>query len=209
MRRVTTLFVLGVLMAASTPAGAVAEICGNGVDETPTNGMTDESCDPAGVTGVCESPLDCAKAGRVAPRTGALVYPVLPDVGWKAPYGMSVSFRRFYTSQYAPGYFPGGVSDHQDSLGYRWQHSYASWVTVVDSTHVVIHTTEGRDVLFTYTSTSGGFDYYTPQKGFYVKHLRVENPSPTTWELKLLTGESYSYTNTSKTLATIKDSVGK
>jgi hypothetical protein len=74
------------LVLLVAPRAQATETCGDATVQDSDN-MADDACDPAGVTGVCESPLDCAAAGSVSPRTGAVVYRELPDVSFRSPYG--------------------------------------------------------------------------------------------------------------------------
>ena len=78
-----------------------AEICGNGIDDDANN-LVDEGCYPGLVT-QCENPLSCEDTGYVAPKTGSLHYSLPPDVAPSSPYGLPLSFRRFYMSKYEPG----------------------------------------------------------------------------------------------------------
>ncbi|MDX2092442.1 MAG: hypothetical protein SFX73_31555 [Kofleriaceae bacterium] len=77
------------------------EICGNGVDDD-SDGLQDEGC-YSGLSTVCESPLSCNETGFVSPLLGTLHYKLPPDVAPKVPYGLGIGFRRFYSSQLAPG----------------------------------------------------------------------------------------------------------
>jgi RHS repeat-associated protein len=88
-----------------------------------------------------------------------------------------------------------------------------SWLdrdTTPNPDEVIVHLSTGQDVLFTYVSTSGGYDYYAPQPGHHVNHLRQSTTSPFVWELRTLEGWTYEYSWTSPTgkLSKIKDSIG-
>lgn len=197
------------LLIVARPVDA-AEICGNGVDDD-ANGLADEGCMPSATTGVCESPLDCGLNGAVGPKSGTLTYDLAADLAPAVPYGPGLSMQRFYTSAYDPG---SGAPAYRKPLGERWQHGYMSWldkITSSGSTTVVLHTPRGRDVLFTYASTSGGYAYYTPQVGFHVVHLRQATSSPYKWELKSLEGavDVYDFNTTTNVgkLIEIRDSL--
>ncbi len=188
---------------ASAAAAAAPEVCGDGQDNNG-NALADEGCYPTAVTGVCESPLSCAKSGAVSPKTGALVYHVDPDIKTRVPYGPNLVLRRFYTSQYNPGYFPNGVVNHTHPLGVGWQHNYMSWLKKYSGTKptVVLHTTTGQDVLFTRQKAGvDGWDEYSPQPGFEFKVLRQRVAAPFDWELHIGDGSIHAYDfNTSTTL---------
>jgi hypothetical protein len=182
----STAWVAALAIGTTRPAAA-AEICGNGIDDD-ANGMADEGCNPKAVTGICASPHDCSITGTVAPRTGALTYPLPPDLEIKVPRGPGLTFRRVYTSLYEPG---GSAPAYRTPLGPRWQHNYMSWIDKGTS-NAVLHF-DGRDVYFAFDKSQGGYSYYKPQAGFHVSHLRQKNTSPNQWELRLLTGEVYVY----------------
>jgi len=187
MRILTTLLALAVSFGLASTASA-AEICGNGIDED-SNGSTDTGCWPAGVTKVCENPMSCKVTGDIAPKSGGIVYQVpLPDIDPKVPYGPSLQFRRTYQSLFANS----GLANYRKSMGNRWHHSFQGWLDKSGTT-VVVHLTTGQDVLFTYSATVGGYDYYTPQAGYHFKHLRQATSSPNNWDLKTLTGETFVY----------------
>lgn len=191
-----SLAILSVLTLAALASEARAtEICGNGVDDD-ANSLVDEGCMPSETTGVCESPLDCGDTGAVSPKTGALKYELPSDLAINVPYGPRLTFNRFYTSQYDPAGGGFNVPAYRRPLGDRWQHQYMSWLTLNTSAspdEVVLHTTEGQEILFKYDSTASGYDYYLPQAGFHFKHLRQATSSPYKWELKTLTGEVFVY----------------
>jgi YD repeat-containing protein len=181
-----------VVLALHPRVASAAEVCGDGIDND-SDLMADEGCNPSAVTGVCESPLSCRTAGRVAPTSGNVVYTLPPDVAPDVAYGPSLSFQRFYTSLYEPG---GGAPAYRKPLGPHWGHNYMSWLdkdTAPSPDQVILHTVTGQDVLFQYASTNGGYDYYTPQEGFEADYLRQSTSSPYQWELRTLTGTVYVY----------------
>jgi hypothetical protein len=194
------------IVAMSANRASATEICGNDLDDD-NNGMVDEGCAPTVTTGVCESPLSCGTTGMVSWATGALHYDLPADVAPKVPYGPGVGLRRFYTSAYAPS--TGPVSVNHTPLGARWQHTYMSWIDrfqVSSIYRVVLHTSEGRDVYGTYSNTSGGWEYYTPQAGYHVMSIRYNTASPNQFQVQLLTGETLYY-NSSGQLTQIWDSL--
>ena len=181
------------LVVGSRPVYATAEICGNDIDDDG-NGLTDEGCYQSISTGVCESPLSCGDTGMISWSTGASHYDLPPDVAPQVPYGPGIGMRRFYTSQYTPGTGPSSVN--HTPLGPGWQHTYMSWVdkyTAGGSQRVVLHTSEGRDIYFTYASTSGGWDNYTAQAGYHVMSLKQSTSSPNQYQVQLLNGDSLVY----------------
>ncbi len=206
MRAIQIAFLVGVgTLALGTPRPALAaDACGDGVDND-NDGFADDGCMPQVTTGVCESPLDCGDTGAVSPGTGALTYELPPDLSPEVPYGLPIEFRRIYTSMYAPG---GSAPAYRKPMGERWQHPYMSWLDL-NTGKVVLHTPQGQDVLFTYGSTAGGYDYYTPQPGFHVVHLRQATSSPNKWELKTLEGRVLVYDWSSPTgkLIEMRDSL--
>lgn len=171
-----TLFAVAVL---GWHAASAAEICGNGVDDDG-NGLTDEGCYPTLTTGVCESPLSCDDTGMVSWTTGALHYDLPPDVAVHVPYGPPLSFHRYYTSMSSPGANPTSVN--QTPLGPGWGHNYLSWVYPYTDAggmkHVILHTPQGQDVLFTYKSSDATYDYYVPQSGFRVQSFKISRDPP-------------------------------
>ena len=174
MRRhlLPTAIALALILALARPAGST-EICGNHIDDD-SDGLADNGCNPAAVTGVDESPLRSA-AGTIAPKTGQLIYPEPPDLTPNVAYGPPLMFQRTYMSQYDPGYNDPGATDFRAPLGYGWQHTYMSWLdkdTTPNPDQVIVHLTTGQDVLFTYSQTSGGYDEYTPQPGYHFAYLR-------------------------------------
>ena len=180
-------------IAAPAVAYATAEICGNGIDDN-ANGMTDEGCAPTLTTGVCESPLSCGLTGMISWATGALHYDLPPDINPTVPYGPAIGFKRFYTSQFSPGSNPTSVN--KTPLGPNWQHTYLSYVNAFGSggtNYVTWHTAQGRDVLFTYSMTTGGWAYYTPQYTDHVMSLAQNTASPYQFQVQLLTGETLVY----------------
>ena len=194
------------LATAALPRFAsAAEICGNSIDDD-NDGLADEGCYPTLTTGVCESPLSCGGTGAVSPSTGSLRYSLAPDIAPRVPYGPGIGFRRFYTSQYAPG---GSAPAYRKALGDRWQHTYATWidkVTTPSPTRLFFHTNLGQDVLWQYSITTSGFDYYTAQPGFHAQFLRQSTTGLQQYELKLLTGELLTYSSAGR-LTSITDTV--
>lgn len=188
---------LALLVATTVPASA-SEVCGDGLDND-ADLMADEGCNPAAVTGVCESPLDCALTGVIAPKSGNATYRLPADLSIQVPYGPPLSFQRFYASLYEPG---GGAPAYRKALGPHWAHNYMSWLdknTTPNPDQVILHTPGGRDVLFQYSSNSGGYDYYTAQEGFRVQHLRQSTSGAQNWELRFLDGSTYVYNWSSPT----------
>ena len=198
-----TVLVSILLLAMASPASA-AEICGNGLDDN-SNSMADEGCNPAAVTGTCESPLGCGTNGVVAPKTGQITYALPPDLDIKAPKGPGLVFQRTYLSLYEPG---GSAPAYRTPLGPHWQSNFMSWIDK-GSGDAVVHLTDGRDVWFDFDTTTGGYDYYVPQEGFHVDYLRQSTSSPNHWELRMLDGVTYAYNWSSPTgkLIEIRDSL--
>lgn len=196
------------------PKRAVAtEICGNGIDDN-SNGLADEGCRPSGVPGVRgvhESPLPGHLTGFVSPKTGQLVWTEPPDLAPNVPYGPPLTFTRMWLGQYDPGYNDPGATDYRAPLGHRWHHNFMGWLdldTTPNPDEVVVHLTTGQDVLFTFDSNAAGYDYYTPQPGYYVDYLR-QNTSSGTWQLRTIEGLTYEYatsvSNTWKLTSIIED----
>lgn len=204
MRSSFLLIALSALAFLATPASA-AEICGNGIDDD-SDGSADETCWPAGANKICENPVGCGVTGDIAPKTGGIVYRLKADIDPKVAYGPSIPFIRQYHSLYEPG---GSAPQYRTSAGARWQHNWQSWIDKSGTT-AVVHLTTGQDVLFTYTGTLAGFDYYAPQPGYHFKHLRQATASPNKWELRTLTGDTFTYDWASPVgkLIEVGDSVG-
>ncbi|HEX4493777.1 MAG TPA: hypothetical protein VH914_21425 [Acidimicrobiia bacterium] len=177
------------LLLLSGIAHATAEICGNDIDDDG-NGLTDEGCYPSLTTGVCESPLSCGDTGMVAWKTGSLHYDLPPDIAPAVPYGPGIGFRRFYTPMYNPS-GAGPVSVNHTPMGPGWQHTYMTWVDV-NSSNAILHTSQGRDVLYTYSTTVGTLAYYVPQSGEHVMSFAHDTTSGNTY-VQLLTGETLTY----------------
>lgn len=180
--------------ALATVAHATGEICGNGIDDDG-NGMTDEGCYPTMTTGICESPLSCTDTGMVSWSTGSLHYDVPPDIAPLVPYGPGIGFRRFYTSMYSPtGANPTSVN--HAPMGPGWQHTYMTWVYpyTVSSTndHIIYHTSQGRDILYTKTSSDATYYYYTPQTGEHVLSMKLRISDSYVF-LQVLTGETFVF----------------
>jgi RHS repeat-associated protein len=204
LRSLTAVAALSLLWTAR--AAHATEICGNDLDDDG-NGVADEGCAPSLTTGVCESPLSCGDTGMVSWSTGSLHYDLPPDAAPNVPWGPGIGFRRFYTSAYAPGTAPASVN--HTPLGARWQHTYLSFVDryqVGGVWKVVLHTSEGRDVYASLTSTVGGWEYYTPQAGFHVMSIKRNTASPNQYQVQLLTGETLYYNSVGQ-LAQIWDSL--
>jgi hypothetical protein len=198
-------------LAVSSAASATPEVCGDGIDNNG-NGMADEGCWPSeALGGVCESPMSCKTTGYIAPKTGDLVYQLPPDLNPTVPYGPALQFKRTYMSAYAPP-----STNYRTAMGPRWQHNFQSWLDKSGTT-VIVHLPSGRDVLFTYSTTISGFDYYVGQPGYFVTnpptgqgaYLRQATTSPNNWELRTLTGEKYVFNWSSPTgkLIEIDDSL--
>ena len=94
-------------------------------------------------------------------------------------------------------------------LGERWQHTYMTWLdkyTAPTPDQIVVHTSQGQDILFKYASTASGWDTYTPQPGHHFHYLRQRTTSPNEYELRTLTGETIVYSSAGR-LAEIRDSL--
>ena len=197
-----------VLATLSSDANA-AEVCGDGLDND-ADLMADEGCNPAAATGVCESPLDCALTGAVAPKSGNVAYDLPPDLSIATPFGPTLGFRRFYVSLYEPG---ASAPAYRKALGPHWGHNYMSWLdknTTPNPDQVILHTPAGHDVLFQFSNNSGGYDYFIAQEGFHAQYLRQKaTGSPKNWELRLLDGSTYVYNWSSPTgkLIEIRDTL--
>ncbi len=195
-------------------AAQAAEVCGDGVDNGTANNLADEGCYPAGVTGICESPLSCAQTGAVAPLTGQLVYYEPADLAPTSAIGPSIAFRRTYMSQYDPGYNDPSDTDFMAPLGIGWHHNFLSWIRVdaEASDEVILHARSGQDILFTRVSTTGGYDTYEPQVGFHFDYLRRKQTTPNKneWELRSLTGAVLRYDDSKTTakITAIEDAIG-
>ncbi len=129
----------------------------------------------------------------VSPLTGSSRFQLPADIAPKVPFGSGIGLRRFYTSQYAP---TAGAPVWRKPLGERWQHTYMTWILktgTAPSSHLVLHTNRGQDVRASYASSSGGWDYYTPQPGHPVKHLAQRQAAPNEFQLRTLTGEILVY----------------
>jgi RHS repeat-associated protein len=193
-RKTIGLASLVMVAALSARAHATVEICGNGVDDD-LNGLTDENCYSPMVTGVCESPLSCGDTGMVSWSTGSLHYDLPPDIAPQVPYGPGIGLRRFATPSYLPaGAAPSSVN-HQP-MGPGWQHTYMTWLyRHVDNdghTRITLHTSQGRDVLYTMGTANGCIEPYTPQAGDHVMSLQNDTCKQVT-TVQLLTGETLLY----------------
>ena len=179
------------LIALARDASA-AETCGDGLDND-TDGLADEGCWPAAVTGVCENPLSCGLTGSIAPKLGAVVYAMAADLAPRVAYGPELTFQRTYMSHYEPGT---SAPAYRKPFSKIWHHNWMSWLdknTSPDPDQVIVHLPSGQDVLFEFDTTSGGFDYYTPQIGAHYDYLRQATSSPYQWELRTLQGWVYVY----------------
>ncbi len=201
--RTTSLFLALAVTAAIAQPLYAAETCGDGIDND-TDGFADEGCWPAGMHGLCESPISCKVTGDIAPKSGGLVYPLPPDFNPTVPYGPKLEFVRRYQSLYAPP-----ATNYRTSMGPRWTHNFQSWLDK-SGTNAIVHLVTGQDVKFAFSNTSGGYDHYTPQAGYHFKDLRQATSSPNNWELITLTGEIYRYNWSSPVgkLIEIQDTVG-
>ena len=176
---------LAISTAMIAPVDA-AEVCGNGLDDD-SDGLDDEGC----FAQVCESPLSCNDTGMVSPLMGALRFQLPPDVAPQVPYGSGIGMRRFYTSMYSPA---AGSPVWKKPMGERWQHTYSTWMVKTGSaptSTIVLHTNRGQDVRFTFASTDGVTDSYTPQTGVHVK--LSQTIATGTFQVRMLTGETLIY----------------
>ena len=207
MRRNHSLCVVVLASFLVAESARATEICGNGIDDD-SNGMEDEGCYPSLATGVCESPLSCAETGMVSWSTGSLHYSIPPDIAPRVPYGPGIGFRRIYTPMFTPGSNPASVN--KTPLGPGWQHTYLTYVyrfTVGQTKYVTWHTSQGRDVLFTFSSQDATWEYYKPQYTDHVLTLKYHRNSPNTFQVQLITGETIVY-NTSGQVSEIWDTLG-
>lgn len=202
-----SLLTIATLAALTAPALATTEICGNGIDDDG-NGLTDEGCYPTLTSGVCESPLSCTQTGMVSWSTGSLHYDMAPDIAPAVPYGPGIGFRRFYTSMYAPAGANPTTVNHAP-MGPGWQHTYMTWVypytVTTTNDHLLYHTSSGRDVLYTKSSSDATYNYYTPQAGDHVLSMKLRLSDSTAF-LQLLTGETLVF-NPSGQIIEIWDTV--
>jgi YD repeat-containing protein len=213
--RIFTFFLLALVATLARPEHTSAtEVCGDGQDNN-NNSLADEGCQPHRVSGQTEAPLPSQVTGVVSPKSGQLIWTEPPDLSPSAPYGPPLIFQRTYLSHYDPGYNAPGATNYRAPMGYGWHHGYMGWVDAYPSqspAEAVVHLVTGQDVLFTYASNDGTYDYYTAQPGHHFIHLR-QNTSTDDWELKTLDGWIYEYaeqvtgTDTSK-LTAIQDSLG-
>jgi hypothetical protein len=182
---------VGVVVAHSRVANAT-EVCGDGIDNN-ADGQADEGCWPAGVTGVCESPLSCERGGAVAPKTGGLVYRLPPDLSPKVPHGIGIAFQRVYMSLYEPGSGLPSATDFKSPLGYGFQHNFMSWVER-DNGKPVLHLPTGQDVRFQFYTTGIFFPwprYWQQAVGYHFQELTEEQTGE--FNLTTLTGTIYRY----------------
>jgi RHS repeat-associated protein len=208
MRRLPAAFAASLLLLCPVTADA-QETCGDLVDND-SDGLTDEQCNPAAVTGVCESPISCGTTGAVAPRTGQLVYNEPPDIAPRVPFGPPLALSRNYASLAAT------QSGYLGSLGKGWRHSFMGWLdpSTAETDEVIVRLTSGQEVLFTYAGEDGTstYDLYTPQPGYNVDTLRRHQTSDL-WELITLEGWTYQYDDSScgglRMLVRIEDGFGQ
>ena len=204
MRRIVFALALAFVVVSASPASAT-EICGDGLDND-SDSMADEQCFPGGA--ITANPLSESLTGTIAPKLGSVVYTLPPDFDPHVAYGPPLRFQRVYLSHYQPGTGAG----YRNPFGNMWHHNYLSWLdknTTPNPDTVIVHLPNGREVLFTYASTGGGYDTYTPQTGAHVKWLRQSTSTPFQWELRTLTGETYVYDWSSPTgkLIAIRDTL--
>ncbi len=192
MRRLLTALAAGLLILAPLTADA-QETCGNLVDDD-SDGLTDEQCNPAAVTGVCESPISCGTTGAVAPRTGQLVYNEPADIAPRVPFGPPLALSRNYASLAAT------QSGYLGSLGKGWRHSFMGWLdpSTAETDEVIVRLTSGQEVLFSFDddASTATYDVYEPQPGYHVDVLR-RHTSTDVWELITLEGWTYEYDDAS------------
>ncbi len=184
---------IAIAILAPTQAEAGPEICGNDIDDDG-NGLTDEGCYPSQTTGICESPLSCGDTGMVSWTTGSLHYDLPPDIAPAVPFGPGIGFRRFITPSYSPAGLTFG-SVNEQPLGPGWGHTYMTWLdayTVGPTNYIVLHTSQGRDVLYTETGACGSDTCYAPQAGDHVMSLKYD-PTNFVYYVQLLTGETLKY----------------
>ncbi len=182
-----------VAVAGASERASATEICGNDIDDD-NNGAIDEGCAPTLTTGVCESPLSCDLTGMISWSTGALHYDLPSDVTPDTPFGPHIGMRRTYVSMYTPGTGPASVN--HAPMGARWQHTYMSWVDryqVAGVYKIVLHRGNGTEIYATYSSTTGGWESYTPQSGFHVMSIKRNTAAPNQYQVQLLTGETLVY----------------
>ena len=155
------------ILAASPALVEAQEVCGdldNNADPSTTH-LVDEGCNPAAVTGVCESPISCGKTGAVAPKTGQLVYNEPPDIAPRVPYGPPLALSRNYASLAAD------QSGYLGSLGKGWRHSFMGWLDPVtaETDEVIVRLVTGQEVLFTFDEelSTSSYDVYNPQPGYH------------------------------------------
>ncbi|MDB4955979.1 MAG: rhsA [Myxococcales bacterium] len=192
-RTLLTALIAAGWLASSNRAFATVEVCGDQIDNDG-NGLTDEGCYPTLSAGVCESPLSCGDTGMVSWTTGSLHYDLPPDIAPAVPFGPGIGMRRFYTSMDAPSSNPTSVN--HTPLGPHWGHTYLTFAYLTGTgvnQKIVLHTSQGRDVLYTYASNAGGWDSFTPQAGDHVMSLKHNTASPNQFQVQLLTGETIVY----------------
>ena len=168
------------LVRDPTSALAVAEICGNGIDDD-TDGFLDNGCNPEGYLSIRESPLPRSAIGIVAPLSGQHIWTEPADLHINVAYGPDLDFVRSYNSQ---------VTETDPALapmGYGWRHNYMSWLQG-DSSHMRARLPSGEEVLFTYAPVAG----YTPQPGHRIGRLLYDS-STARWSFTTHDGWEYTY----------------
>ena len=179
MLRLLAALAASVLLLAPVAAEA-QETCGDLIDND-NDGYADEQCNPAAVTGVCESPISCGRTGAVAPRTGQLVYNEPADIAPRVPFGPSLALSRNYASLAAT------QSGYRGSLGKGWRHSFMGYLelnTTPNPDEAIVRLVSGQEVLFTFAGEDGTstYDLYAPQPGYHVDTLR-RHQTTDVWEL--------------------------
>jgi Domain of unknown function (DUF6531) len=209
MRRLLPSLVASLLLLCPFTADA-QETCGDLVDND-SDGLADEQCNPASVTGVCESPISCGTTGAVAPRTGQLVYNEPPDISPRVPFGPPLALSRNYASLAAD------QTGYRGSLGKGWRHSFMGYLelnTTPNPDQAIVRLVSGQEVLFEYSGEDGTstYDLYAPQPGYHVDSLR-RHQTTDVWELITLEGWTYEYDDAScgglRMLVRIEDAFGQ
>jgi RHS repeat-associated protein len=208
MRRFLTGLAASLLVLCPVTADA-QETCGDLVDND-SDGLTDEQCNPAAVTGVCESPISCGTTGAVAPRTGQLVYNEPADIAPRVPFGPPLALGRNYGSLAAT------QSGYLGSLGKGWRHSFMGWLdpSTAETDEVIVRLTSGQEALFAFDDelSTSEYDVFAPQPGYHVDTLRRDTTTDV-WQLITLEGWTYEYDDSScgglRMLVRIEDEFGQ
>jgi YD repeat-containing protein len=204
------LIILTALIALGSRVAYAQETCGDLIDND-SDGLADEQCNPAAVTGVCESPVSCGTTGAVAPRTGQLVYNEPADIAPRVPFGPPLALSRNYASLAAD------QTGYRGSLGKGWRHSFMGWLelnTTPNPDQAIARLVSGQEVLFEYSGedATSTYDLYTPQPGYHVDTLR-RHQTTDVWELITLEGWTYEYDDSScgglRMLVRIEDPFGQ